>query len=74
MPEVSRAGGGVEVVVGVAERVEVVVGVKAEEDLLGSPILDKKTNIIKFNINRIFTSESFDREKVLNKRGTNQDV
>ena len=48
-------------------RIKLVGAVTSVEHHPGSSVLDRKTNAVKFNSNRIFTSETFNRNKVLNK-------
>ena len=62
MPDV-RADGGVGVEAaswgGHTDRVQVAERVTPEDHRLGFPILDRKAKIVKFNVNRIVTTESF---------------
>jgi hypothetical protein len=44
------------------DRVQVTIGITAQDHLLCAPILNRKTKMIKFNINRIITAECFDRD------------
>ena len=55
-----EAGGGG----GWCYRVEVAVGITSEEHLEGTPILNRKISVIKFNVNMISVSKSTDRKKV----------
>ena len=62
-----RDGGvGVEAAVerGHADAVQVAGGVTSEDHPPGSSVLDRKTEIIKLDINRIITTESFNRYEV----------
>ena len=51
--------------------VEIAGGITSEEYLAGTPILNRETNIVKFNINWISTCKNTDREEIFDERGGN---
>ena len=56
------------------DRVQVASGVTSEDHLPGEPILDRKTKVVKLNINRIIATESFNRNEIFDERGGNEDM
>lgn len=67
VPDIGRDGGvGVEAAVerGHTDAVQVTGGVTSEDHPPGSLVLDRKTEIVKVDINRVITTESFNRDEV----------
>jgi hypothetical protein len=55
-------------------RVQVAVRVTGQDDPPGSPILNRETTVVKFDSYRVMTTESFDRNKILQKVGGDENV